>query len=623
MGPTLSFRGIDNLAYYRLRPRTSASTRTSPAAATRSTCATRRVLQLVVDSLRYWVTEMHVDGFRFDLATTLARDSPRLRRAAARFFDVLRPGPGALAPCKLIAEPWDLGDGGYQVGSFPPGWSEWNDQYRDTMRAYWKGDGGLIGDFARRLTGSHDLYGTNDARPVRERELHHRARRLHAARPGLVQREAQRGQRRGEPRRQHQQPLVELRRRRARPTTPRSTQLRERQKRNFLATLLLSQGVPMLARAATRWAARRAATTTPTARTTSSPGSTGTGTSAEWTLLDFMKHADRALRREHPDLPPARVLPRRAGAATAAARTSRWLQPDGDEMTEDEWNNGLRAQPRRAAVRRRDPEDADERGQPLRDTSFLLLFNAHHDVVDFTLPDAGRWPGLVRRDRHGDRDRRAARAEWLPQGTYTLQGRSLVLLRQDACGSDEARRTPCRSARSSRRRRGPLPPVGAGGEARGDRLSERGRSRAPLAMARAADGWFQAVQPGLRRRHALRVSRRRPRPGARSRLALQSRWMRARPERARRSARLRLARRRSGAAARGTRPWSTSCTSAPSRREGTFRRRHRASSTTWWRLGVTRDRAHAASPTSPASATGATTACCRSRPTPPTARPRT
>ena len=138
-----------------------------------------RVLQLVIDSLRYWVTEMHVDGFRFDLARRSRASSPTSTVRA-----VLR-GRCARTRCssrvKLIAEPWDLGDGGYQVGDFPPGWAEWNDQYRDTMRAYWKGDGGLIGEFARRLTGSQRPLRHERPRPVRERQLRHRARRLHAA----------------------------------------------------------------------------------------------------------------------------------------------------------------------------------------------------------------------------------------------------------------------------------------------------------------------------------------------------------------------------------------------------------------------------------------------------------
>src|SRR6185437_5990240 len=161
-GPTLALRGIDNPSYYRL-------------AEDKRYCAdftgcgntldlrNPRVLQLVVDSLRYWVTEMHVDGFRFDLATALARARPQFD-PFANFFAVLRQDP-VLSSRLLVAEPWDLGEGGYQVGNFPPGWAEWNDQYRDTMRAYWKGDEGLIGNFARRLTGSSDLYGGNDRGP--------------------------------------------------------------------------------------------------------------------------------------------------------------------------------------------------------------------------------------------------------------------------------------------------------------------------------------------------------------------------------------------------------------------------------------------------------------------------
>ena len=179
-----------------------------------------------------------------------------------------------LSQVKLIAEPWDLGEGGYQVGNFPPGWAEWNDKYRDTMRAYWKGDGGLIGEFARRLTGLERPLRPQRPRAVRQHQLRHRARRLHAARPRDLQRQAQRGQRRGQPRRQRQQPVVELRRRRAdrRPGDPRAARAPEAQPPRDAAALA---GRADAARPATSSAARSRATTTPTARTTSSPGSTG------------------------------------------------------------------------------------------------------------------------------------------------------------------------------------------------------------------------------------------------------------------------------------------------------------------------------------------------------------
>ena len=169
------------------------------------------VLQLIMDSLRYWVTEMHVDGFRFDLAATLARQFHEVDRLSA-FFDLVQQDP-VVSQVKLIAEPWDVGDGGYQVGNFPPLWTEWNGKYRDTVRDFWRGEPATLGEFASRLTGSSDLYDALGPQADRVDQLRHRPRRLHPARPGVLQREAQRGQRRGQQRRREPQPLVELRRR--------------------------------------------------------------------------------------------------------------------------------------------------------------------------------------------------------------------------------------------------------------------------------------------------------------------------------------------------------------------------------------------------------------------------
>ena len=162
-GPTLSLRGIDNVSYYRLTPGNKRFYEDFTGCGNTLNMQHPRVLQLLMDSLRYWVTEMHVDGFRFDLASALARELHAVDRLSA-FFDVLRQDP-VLSRVKLIAEPWDLGNGGYQVGNFPVGWAEWNDKYRDTMRAYWKGEGGLIGEFAQRLTGSSDLYNRSSRKP--------------------------------------------------------------------------------------------------------------------------------------------------------------------------------------------------------------------------------------------------------------------------------------------------------------------------------------------------------------------------------------------------------------------------------------------------------------------------
>jgi len=163
LGPTLSLKGIDNTTYYRLKPENQRYYTDYTGTGNTLNMQHPRVLQLIMDSLRYWVLEMHVDGFRFDLAATLARELHEVNRLGA-FLDIIHQDP-VLSQVKLIAEPWDLGEGGYQVGNFPVGWAEWNDRYRDTVRSYWKGDGGLVADLAYRITGSSDLYGHSGRRP--------------------------------------------------------------------------------------------------------------------------------------------------------------------------------------------------------------------------------------------------------------------------------------------------------------------------------------------------------------------------------------------------------------------------------------------------------------------------
>src|SRR3954447_5447762 len=242
-GPTLCFRGIDNAAYYRLVAEDKRYYQDYTGCGNTLNMRNPRVLQLIMDSLRYWVTEMHVDGFRFDLAAALARELHEVDRLGA-FFDILRQDP-VLSQVKLIAEPWDLGEGGYQVGNFPIGWTEWNDKYRDTMRAYWKGDGGLIGEFARRLTGSSDLYGRSGRRP-------YASINFIAAHDGLSLEDLvsyshkhndanQEGSRDGHDNNLSWSSGVEG------PTDEvEIVALRARQKRNMIATQLFFQGVPML-----------------------------------------------------------------------------------------------------------------------------------------------------------------------------------------------------------------------------------------------------------------------------------------------------------------------------------------------------------------------------------------
>ena len=217
LGPTLSFRGIDNASYYRLVGDDPQFYMDTTGTGNSLLMRHPHVLQMIMDSLRYWVTEMHVDGFRFDLAAALARQFHEVDRLSA-FFDMVQQDP-IVSQVKLIAEPWDVGEGGYQVGNFPPLWTEWNGKYRDTVRDFWRGEHATLPEFASRLTGSSDLYLERRPPPGGLGQLRHRPRRLHPGRPGLLQPQAQRGQRRGRPGRQRRQPVVELRRRRALRTT--------------------------------------------------------------------------------------------------------------------------------------------------------------------------------------------------------------------------------------------------------------------------------------------------------------------------------------------------------------------------------------------------------------------
>ena len=244
MGPTLSLKGIDNVSYYRLVADNPRYYMDFTGCGNTLNMQCPQVLQLIMDSLRYWVLEMHVDGFRFDLASALARELFDVDRLGA-FFDIIHQDP-VLSQVKLIAEPWDLGQGGYQVGNFPVLWTEWNGKYRDSVRQFWKGEGTSVSELATRLSGSNDLYAHGGRQPYASINFVTAHDGFTLQRSRQLQREAQREERRGEPRRGEQQPELELRRRGPDRRSARSIELRERQKRNFLATMLLSQGVPMI-----------------------------------------------------------------------------------------------------------------------------------------------------------------------------------------------------------------------------------------------------------------------------------------------------------------------------------------------------------------------------------------
>jgi glycogen operon protein len=420
LGPTLCFRGIDNAAYSRLVAEDRRHYMDYTGCGNTLDMTHPRCVQLLMDSLRYWVSEMHVDGFRFDLASALARELHEVDRLSA-FFDVIHQDP-LISQVKLIAEPWDLGEGGYQVGNFPAGWAEWNGRYRDTIRRYWKGDGGQVADLAYRLTGSSDLYESGGRRPsasVNFVTAHDGFTLL-----DLVSYNDKHNEANGEDNRDGTNDNLSWNCGVEGPTDdPAITALRERMLRNFLATLFLSQGVPMLL------------------------GGDEIGRSQQgnnnaycqdnelswvnWTLsrtakahVEFTRRLIR-LRLGHPVFHRRRFFQGRRIAGSEVKDLS-WFRPDGKEMTDEEWTNGstrcLGLRLAGDAI-----EEVDAEGEAIRDDSFLLLLNAHHEPLDFVLPAHRarvRWE-LVLDTRDWAPGPRAFRAG----DQYPLEARSLVLLR--------------------------------------------------------------------------------------------------------------------------------------------------------------------------------------------------
>jgi len=422
LGPTLAFRGIDNASYYRLPPENRRHYVDFTGCGNTLNLVHPRVMQLMTDSLRYWVMEMHVDGFRFDLASTLARELHEVDRLGA-FFDIVRQDP-VLNRVKLIAEPWDLGEGGYQVGGFPPGWAEWNDKYRDTIRAYWKGDGGLIGEFAMRLTGSSDLYGRASRRPYASINFvtAHDGFTLH----DLASYNDKHNEANGEENRDgNNHNLAWNCGVEGETSDPAILALRERQKRNFLATLILSQGVPMLLAG-------------------DELGRTQHGNNnaycqdneiswLDWRLDDGKRHLLEftrrliGLRRAHPSFRRRDFFQGRP-IHGGGVKDIVWFKPDGTEMTDEEWQHAF-ARSLGVYLSGAGITESDARGRPVTDDDFLLLFNSHHDPITFTLPGPGgelRWLALLDTSRENGARERSVLA---PGAAYQLEARSLALLR--------------------------------------------------------------------------------------------------------------------------------------------------------------------------------------------------
>jgi isoamylase len=399
LGPTLSFRGIDNAAYYRLvdsDPRFYLDT-----TGTGNSLLVRHphVLQMIMDSLRYWVIEMHVDGFRFDLAAALARQFHEVDRLSA-FFDLVQQDP-VVSQVKLIAEPWDVGEGGYQVGNFPPLWTEWNGKYRDTARDFWRGQPATLGEFASRLTGSSDLYAGDTRRPVASVNFItcHDGFTMH----DLVSYDHKHNEANGEDNRDGSDDNRSWNCGAEGPTRrPTVVALRERQKRNFLTTLFLSQGVPMLLAGDevgrtqrgnnnaycqdneiswVHWQGVGAATAPgrPARRARSA------GQARNQELLTFVRMLLQ-FRAAHPVFrrrrffqgEPVRGAPQQLGDIA-------WFTTAGKEMTDADWETRS-AKSITVFLNGDAISELDRRGEPIRDDSFLLLFNASELDLEFALP---------------------------------------------------------------------------------------------------------------------------------------------------------------------------------------------------------------------------------------------
>ncbi|MGH8531724.1 MAG: glycogen debranching protein GlgX [Gammaproteobacteria bacterium] len=423
LGPTLSFRGIDNAAYYRLVADDPRYYVDYTGCGNTLNMRHPRVLQLIMDSLRYWVLEMHVDGFRFDLAAALARELHEVDRLSA-FLDIIHQDP-VISQVKLIAEPWDVGEGGYQVGNFPVGWTEWNGKYRDAMRSYWKGEGGIIDELAYRLTGSSDLYAYSGRRP-------YASINFITAHDGFTLRDLVsynekhneanlEDNRDGESHNRSWNCGVEG------PTDdPAVLALRARQVRNFLATLMFSQGVPMLLAGdeigRTQGGNNNAyCQDNPTSWVDWSLGP------EEQQMLAFVQRLIQ-LRAQHPLLCRRNFFQGRAIKGTEI-KDILWLKPDGSEMNDEEWQHAF-ARCLGLYLVGSGITDLDARGRRIVDDDLLLLMNAHHEAIPFMLPDrlsAKPWQMLV---DTVDPEGRETRSLYPAAETFPLQGRSLVLMRR-------------------------------------------------------------------------------------------------------------------------------------------------------------------------------------------------
>jgi glycogen operon protein len=421
LGPMLSMRGIDNAAYYRLEDDDKRYYTDYTGTGNSMNVGNPHTLQLIMDSLRYWVLEMHVDGFRFDLASTLAREFYEVDRLAA-FFELVQQDP-VVSQVKLIAEPWDVGPGGYQVGNFPPQWTEWNGKYRDTVRDFWRGEPQALGEFASRLTGSADLYEHSGRRPVASINFvtAHDGFTLR----DLVSYNDKHNEANGEDNNDGESHNRSFNFGVEGPTDdPEVLTLRARQQRNFIATLLLSQGVPMLLHGDELGRTQQG--------NNNGYAQDNELTWVDWSsvdhpLLEFTAALAR-LRKDHPTFRRSRFFDGRPVKMLEGSPIPDivWLRPDGSAMQPEDWDSGF-GRAVGVFLNGGGIRERDRRGEPIVDKHFLILFNAGDEEIDFHIPHqdySPKWDIVV------DTAGKLADSEPVePGGSLHLAATSLVVLR--------------------------------------------------------------------------------------------------------------------------------------------------------------------------------------------------
>ncbi|WP_395246028.1 glycogen debranching protein GlgX [Agromyces sp. MMS24-K17] len=458
LGPTIAFRGIDNAAYYRLEPDDPRYYTDYTGTGNSLNVRHPHALQLIMDSLRYWVLEMHVDGFRFDLAATLAREFYDVDRLSS-FFELVQQDP-VVSQVKLIAEPWDVGPGGYQVGNFPPQWTEWNGKYRDTVRDFWRGEPSTLGEFASRITGSADLYENDGRRPVASINFitAHDGFTLR----DLVSYNEKHNDANGEDNRDGESHNRSWNSGAEGETAdPGVLALRARQQRNFLATLLLSQGVPMILHG------------DELGRTQQGNNNTYAQDSeltwihwdrADQPLIEFTAALVR-LRQDHPTFRRSRFFDGRPVDSDDSPEGSPlpdivWLRADGTQMTPADWDaplgRAVGVYLNGEGIRQR-----DARGEPITDVDFLVFYNGSPDPTEFTIPQRTKqaWDVVVDTAGHAATDEASTAGS-----VFTLEGRSLLVLRAHAEPDVEPDHSVAASLSERTRQAGrtPAPATGTG-----------------------------------------------------------------------------------------------------------------------------------------------------------------